>query len=262
MKKFLWIGGIGLLCLGIAVVFWVDSLARVAVEKAASSALGVPVTLSSLRIGLFSGEAGLSDLIVKNPPGFSGPEFFRLGSGELVLSLGSLFSDRVRIPKIRLRGIDLTLEQAGSQSNLGEILKFLSRDDGARQAQGGEPAVSKAADAQPSGKRFFVEEIFIEEIRVAGTLQVPGLGAKTVSYLVPQIRLNNVGSESAQGASVARLSAEIMKAILQGAIEQGKDLPQEILQEWKSKSRQLREQVQDLKGKADELKGLFRKKKD
>lgn len=254
-----------LLLLVASAVFWIDGIARLAVEKGATHALGVPTTLESMRIGLFSGHAGMRELVVKNPPGFRGAHFLRLGAGDLGVSLGSLLSDRIVVPKIHLSGIDLLLENGPAGTNLSAILANLQRGkSGANETTPAQPTPSPAA-TEGTSKRFVVEEILIESVRVGGTLEIPGLGPKTVSYQIPQIRLQNVGSDG-DGASLARLSAEIVKAILKGAIEQGKDLPKEIVQEWKTKGEalreSLREQGQDLKGKAEELKGLFRKKKD
>lgn len=257
MKRIVILSLFSVVFLGIAGFYWADSIARIAVEKGASFALGVPATLDSMSIGLFSGQAGLKGFTVKNPPGFSGAHFLRLGSGDVGVSLGSLLSDRVVVPKIHLRGIDLSLEQSDSGTNLMAILGHLDRGEGSSPTS--QTPSSTPPDSETPGKRFVVEEILIEDIRVSGTLNVPGLGPKTLAYQVPQIRLQNVGSDSSNGASLAKLSAEIVKAILKGAIQEGKDLPQEILQEWKAKKDSLRDAIRE---QGDDLKNLFRKKKD
>lgn len=255
-----------LLLVAVAALFWIDSIARVAVEKGASYALGVETKLDSMRIGLFSGEAGMRGLLVRNPQGFSGDHFLKMEDADLALSLSSVMSDRIVIPRIRLKGMDLFIEQNSSGTNLGKILANLQGEPPTSSPAPATPAPGAVPEASNKGKSFVIEEILIEQTRVGGTLSILGGAPKAISYTIPEIRLQHVGSDSTDGASLAKVVKEIVQAILKGAIEQGKDLPKELVQEWRSKAQNLREELKskagELREKADGLKELLRKKKN
>src|SRR5262245_65188120 len=106
---------VGLLALvvvaGLAGLFFVDSLAKKAVERGGTYALGVPTELGSASIGLFSGEFELERLRVSNPPGFSQPDFFTLRAMRLDFPLAALREPRVVVPLLEIDGIAIDLER-------------------------------------------------------------------------------------------------------------------------------------------------------
>src|SRR5687767_9294603 len=77
----------------VAVVLGIDSIARKAIEKGGTYALGVDTKLAKADIGLFAGTTELGGLTVANPPGFEATPFLSLGHAELAVTLGSLQSD-------------------------------------------------------------------------------------------------------------------------------------------------------------------------
>ena len=72
-----------------AAFFYVDSIAKGAIERGATYALGVNTTLGSADVGLLSGEFSMSGLDVDNPEGFVEAHFLRLGTGYVSVSLGA-----------------------------------------------------------------------------------------------------------------------------------------------------------------------------
>ena len=77
-----------IILLTIAVVF-INSIAKSAITSAGSSVLGVPTTISSVDIGIFSGHSKLTDLEIQNPKEYPGT-FLKLSDGILEVNLGSL----------------------------------------------------------------------------------------------------------------------------------------------------------------------------
>ena len=91
-----------------ALLYYVDSMAKKAIEYGGTEALGVTTTLDQIDISLLGGEASFNGLNVANPSGFSQSTFMGLGTGEFAVSLGSLRGDTVVIPKVRFADIGVT----------------------------------------------------------------------------------------------------------------------------------------------------------
>src|SRR5262245_24025104 len=108
-------------------LFFVDSLAKQAIVRGGTRALGVETRLEDASIGITSGEFGLGGLAIANPPGFARPDFLTLRSARLELPLKRLLDSRVTIPSLELEGIVLDLERNSDGTNYGVILDHLSR---------------------------------------------------------------------------------------------------------------------------------------
>src|SRR5947207_920319 len=108
MKKKLLIVVGGLLVLvvvGVAIVFFsIDTIAKRAIERGATQALGVKTTVSSVSVGLLSGEFSLKKLEVANPDkgGFKANHFLTLGSGGVAVTLSTLRKPTVEMPRLGL----------------------------------------------------------------------------------------------------------------------------------------------------------------
>ena len=133
MKKILIRSSLALLVLLVVVLLgvyiWIDRLAKMAVERGSTYALGVPTTLDSARVGVFSGQMGMTSLNVANPRNFSAPHFLKLKTGQIDVSLSSLRQDTVVIPLLELKGVDVNLEKKSGQSNYQVILDNLKKLD-------------------------------------------------------------------------------------------------------------------------------------
>ena len=139
----------------------IDSIAKAAIERGSTYALGVQTTLGSADIGILSGEFAMFGLDVANPDGFESDHFLQLGEGFLAVSLGSLREDTVEVPTLALTGIDINLEKRDGKANYkiitDNLKRFESEDPGDQGAQ---------ADAGEPGKRFVVHEIIIRDVNV------------------------------------------------------------------------------------------------
>ncbi|MBI5434950.1 MAG: AsmA family protein [Planctomycetes bacterium] len=217
-------------------VLFVDRVAKTAIEKGGTYALGVETTLDEADISLLGGRFALSELEVANPPGFASPQFLRLGSGKLEVSLSSLNSDRVEIPSLVLDGLTLSLERKDGQANYDAILKSLERF-GSRDG-GGEP---KEPDAGPR-KTYVIREVVLNDIRAEVQLLPVGGELTKATVMIPTIRLKNVGDD---GQSMSELFAAILDGVLRAVVETGADtLPKELLKDLKQKLPDLGKQAQ------------------
>ncbi|ORJ57550.1 hypothetical protein [Geothermobacter hydrogeniphilus] len=192
------------------VLFYVDTIAKKAIEYGGSQALGVPTSLQQIHISLFGGEASLTGLKVANPPGFSGDQFLSLGSGEVAVSLGSLTGDTIRIPKVRLADIVVNLEQDGKKNNIQPLLR------NAKAASGGASSGRKApAASEGSGKKFIVDRFTIENVRVTAHLAALGQSSK-INLVLPKIELKNLGADKG-GMPMEEMIQKVVQAILDAA---------------------------------------------
>jgi hypothetical protein len=207
--------------LGVAVgvlLFYVDSVAKTAIEHGGTQALGVATTLERIHISLFGGEAALKELRIANPGGFSQAPFMGLGSGELALSLGSLGSDTIVIPRVRLAGILVNLEQKNQANNIKPILDRIKSFSGAAPSSGSAPAGEE--------KKFVLEYLAIEDVKVNAVLDLLGRVSQ-VNLVLPKIELRNLGKDQG-GMPLAELVQKIVQVILDVAAKSSASLAPEL----------------------------------
>ena len=206
----------------VAIAFMsIDSIAKTAIERGSTYALGVQTTLASADIGILSGEFAMFGLDVANPEGFESDHFLQLGEGFLAVSLGSLREDTVEVPTLALTGIDINLEKRGGKANYKIIADNLKRfESGDTADDGGQ------ADAGKPGKRFVIHEIIIRDVNVTVDL-VPAGGALTrLEVPIDEIRMTDVGSES---MTSAELTNRVIKMILAAIVKNGAHLPADLV---------------------------------
>ncbi len=193
---------------GAGALFYVDSIAKKAIEQGGEMALGVPTNLDDVHISIWGGEATLNGLRISNPPGFSAETFMGLGQGDVAVSLGSLLGDTIKVPRIRLSNIRINLEQSGKKNNVEPILA---------RAKGAAGQKEKPV-AQPSGKaekKFIVEYFTLEDVQVNASLDLLGQ-ASAVNLVLPKIELRNLGTEG-NGMPMPELIQKVVQAVLSAA---------------------------------------------
>lgn len=229
MKKLLIVAALGLglllLVLGVA-VFYAGSIAKQAVERGGTFALGVPTTLDSVELGLFSGHLGLDELIVENPKSFDAPHFLRLQQADLDVSLESLSSDLVEVQLLSIHGLALTLERKGGRTNYEPILERLQ----SLQSPGSETAPepeTEAPDPDGSQKKFVIREVVITDVSARIALLPQGGSLTEVKVTIPELRIKDLGHG---GASLPEVIGELTRALLSAVVEAGgDDLPAAVL---------------------------------
>ncbi len=202
-----------------ALLYYVDSIAEQAIEHGGTEALGVATTLDGINISLLGGEASLSGLQVANPSGFAQANFMRLGTGEFSVSIDSLQSDTVVIPRVRFADIQVNLEQKGKTNNIQPILDRVKAMSGA-----GKTAPKPAADGP--AKKFILEYLSIEDVNVNAALELLGQTAN-VNLALPKIELRDLGKEKG-GMPMEELVQKVVQAILAAAEKSSGSLSPEL----------------------------------
>jgi hypothetical protein len=192
------------------------SLIKAGVEKAATNALGVPVSIKNVDLSIFQGRVAIQGLIVKNPPGYANETLLELDNGLVQADIGSLMSDTVKIKLIKLDGTKLTMEQKGLTNNLKEILDRLPKE--------GKPA----AEPKPGEKKLHIDRLEITNTNVTvKLLPVPGK-VDNVSLKLDPIVMENLGTDNKLSTGV--LTAKVLAAISTGVAKQGAGvLPNEMV---------------------------------
>ena len=223
-----------LLGVGVGIFFYnIDSLAKRGIQDGGTYALGVPTTVGSVSLHVFSGDMSLSELDIANPQGFAAKHFMKMKKGEVAVTLDSLNKDIVEIPKLTLSGIDLNLERSSSGSNYGKIIENLSKLKGSSSPSGTE-------------KKFIVRELTIENISIhADLLGAPGPIGQVVNPVgkvnvpIERIQLKDVGKTGTgmggTGVTMTEFSKIVVQAVLAAAADKGYGtIPGEILNDLKS----------------------------
>jgi len=200
-------------------VMYIDGIAKSAVEKGATNALGVQTTLVGADVKILSSEFTLNGLNVANPEGFDTDHFMTLDDGGVSISLASLMKDTVELPTLTLTGIDINLEKKAGKSNYNVILENM---------KGVETGETKPDPA--SRKQFIIRQIVIKDVNVHADLLPLGGQITRVDVPIDEIVLNDVGSDGS-GMSLSDLSGVIMKTIFAAVISKGGALPGDIAAE-------------------------------
>lgn len=203
----------------VAVALYVDTIAKTAIERGATYALGVETTLGSADVGLLSGTFSMRDLTVANPAGFESPYFTHLGEGDVKVALKTLRQQTVELPTLTLTDLDIHLDKKEGKANYDVILENLSRFESGDESE-------KEAD----GKRFVINEILIERIVVRVQLLPIGGDLTKLDVPIDEIRLRNVGSDTDGSVLMSELTSVIIKAVLAAIVQKGGGLiPGDIL---------------------------------
>jgi hypothetical protein len=243
LKRIILFGILGIIVLliaaGVIVTLSINSIARRGIEVGSTSALGVPTTLKSASVGLFSGKFGLNGLDVANPQGgYPSTHFVQLGDAKVAVSLGSLTMDTIEIPSFTMDGLDVHLERRGGKSNYDIILENIEKFTGGK----GKP--KPAEPKQPgSEKKLIIKELTLRNITIhtdlvdAGT---PGLSDLTkITVPIPEIKLTDVGKTGdgvgGSGVTIRELSSIIVQTIMAAVVEKGGVLPEQLLGELKTR---------------------------
>ena len=203
----------------VAVALYIDTIAKTAIERGATYALGVETTLGSADVGLWSGTFSMGDMTIANPAGFESPYFTHLGQGDVEVALKTLRQETVELPTLTLTDLEIYLDKKEGKANYDVILENLKRFESQENAQD---------DA--GGKKFIIEEVLIKNIIVH--VQLLPLGGDLTKLDVPidEVRLHDVGSGTDGSVLMSELTSVIIKAVLAAIVQKGGGLiPSDIL---------------------------------
>ena len=200
---------------GVVGYLWLDTIAKEAVQRGGTYAMGVDTTVDKVSLRPFAGQLQMQGLNVANPKGFNGAHLMQTGTFELELVPSSLMDKTIVLKKFELDGLDMYIDQQMPRSNISVIMDNLKK-------LGDE----KPKDQKPSeGKNYRVDLITIRNV----VAHVKVLVGPELTIKIPEIQLKNVTGDNAAGVALPVLVARILPAILAAVLEQGKGvLPPEL----------------------------------
>lgn len=201
----------------LTLLFYLGAIARSAIERGSTYALGVDTHVGSTRIGLLSGSLGLSGLDIANPTGFEEPRFLRVGEAQLDFDRGTLREATVIAPLLSLRGVEVDLDKRQGKANYAVILDNLARFE----SKGAEP-VPAPEPGESASKRFVIRDLVIRDVE-AHVRVVEAGGLAKLDVVVPEVRSHNLGE--GRPLTLAQLSDVVVKAVLASIAKAGAGLP-------------------------------------
>lgn len=215
MKRWLYIGVVFLILIGIGLYFLLSSLnsiVKTAVEKYGSDMTQARVRLKEVDIQLSSGKGALRGLTVGNPAGFKSEKALSLGEISLQLEVGSVTQDTVVIKEISITAPEVTYELGTGGSNIDAIRRNVDAYTGQGKKKEKQAASPKEGDRE--GKKLVVENLYIRNGKV--NVSASELQGKTASASLPEIHLTHIGKKTG-GATAGELAEQVLAAIGQGA---------------------------------------------
>ncbi|MBE3099296.1 MAG: AsmA family protein [Planctomycetes bacterium] len=193
---------------------FINSIARTAIERGGTYALGVDTRVDSVSLGVLQGEARVDGITIANAEGFKTPHLMKTQRLEVSLRPGSLLEDTIQITRFEIDGLDLHLEQKVGSTNISALLDNIKKQEGP--AKPDQPK-------QPGGKKLKVNRIVVRNV-VAHVHVLPiGGNATTLDVKVPEIVLTDVTPDNAAGGVViSELVRKIVPAILAAVVEKCK----------------------------------------
>lgn len=214
------------------VLVYADSIVKTAVEKGGTYAFGVPTKLADADVGLMSGKLGLDGLDVNNPTGYKSASFMTMGHGGIEVSLGTLRSEVVEVPRLEISDVQVNLEKAEGKANYQVIL------DNLKKLESGE----KPASTEKSEKKYVIKEVHVKNVKVHVDLLPVGGTLTQANITLDAVYLKDIGT-AGKGVPLSELASIIVKAVMSAIADKGGGvIPADLLG--------------DLQGKLAELKNL------
>ncbi|NCC23229.1 MAG: hypothetical protein EOM26_12350 [Alphaproteobacteria bacterium] len=194
---------VGVVLVAVTVFLNLSTFSKVAVERIASNALGVPVTIEDMVVDLDEMSITVSGLAVANPPGFSSPNAVEVGN--MAIFAESLSPEKVIFNDIQVTDAVVFLDVSETTTNLS----VLRENVGVRQSQAAEPADTSKPQTR----------VVVNHLVVSGAKLVPSATMAPEGSLQP-VELpefsGSIGRESG-GVAPENAIAEVGEIVLRAA---------------------------------------------
>ena len=208
----------------------IDAIAKAAVERGSTYALGVNTTVKGAKVKIFDGQFVMQGLNVANPQGYKTDHFLTLGKSDVAVTLTSLRKEVIDLPHLKLNSVDVNLEKQAGKANYQVILDNLKKlESGSKPAEPGHET------------RFRIKKLTIKDAAVhADTISIAGTSAPRIDVPLGDITLKNVGDD--KGVTMGELTSLVTKAILAATISKAGDLlPKDLLGDLSGQLSQLKD---------------------
>ena len=202
-----------LIILVVAVLIFIDPLAKNALEKGAPLVLGTNVSVERLHIEPLKGRVEITNLIVDNPgESYSSEYAIKLGDIIADVDINTVLNHKIRIEEMFLKDVDIVYETNVINSNLQEILDNVKKLDTAEKKEKQE---DESKGEKDDDKTLQVDVIELSSVGV--TVQAKGAAAG-LPIKVTIDPMTNLGTDE-EGITPVGLTLRILGAIVTTAIK-------------------------------------------
>ena len=216
MKKVLI--GLGILVVVMGIVLWrvyanLDKIVARVIEDVGTEVTQTAVRVDGVELDLLNGKAGLSQLSVANPAGFSSREIFSLELVTVAIDVKSLSSNPIIIDEVVVKQPRVVYEmnQQGT-SNLDVLKKNVESYSTTRTAGSGS-ATEKQTPAGQEGEeiKLIIRKLNFEggELNATSALRPD----KPVKAKLPAFSMSNIG-QSTGGATSSQIAKEVLNRLV------------------------------------------------
>lgn len=199
---------------GTAVFVTADTIVKKGVEAGSEEALGAPVSVGGVNLGVLGGTFGITSYAVRNPKGFTGDRLFSLDRADLAVGLGTVLKDTVVVERLSLDGIAVDLEMVDGKTNYGAVLDHMKDLRG------------KGGDT--SGKRLIIDDLVIRNVNARAHMKASKLGVdREVTVQIPEIHMRGVGRKDG-GVTVSQLVSIVLARVVDTVLREGADIPGQL----------------------------------
>jgi hypothetical protein len=200
----------------VCLTLFLDTIVKKGVETVGPQLTRTEIKLDSVKLSLLSGKGEISGLLVGNPEGYQSPAAITLGKASLVLSPGSLLSDKIVIRSIRAEAPEITIEGGFKDNNLTKILENVQSAAGDPPTKPGTKPDSKPEKAEAGQTKLQVDEFVLTGVKLHVSLT--SLGGMKMTLPLPTIELRDLG-QGKDGITVAELVAKVLDGITTSSVK-------------------------------------------
>lgn len=184
-KKCLKITGIvlGVIVILLAVLLLtLPFIIKAGIQHAGPVITGVPMEIKSVSFNPFQGTLTIQNFIVGNPKGYSSPYAFKLSHLHVDVGMTTLFSRKLLLERIEVKGVELNYETSLLKNNIQEIQDHVNQLAGGSD-KGKEADPKKESSPASSGKPLQID--FLELSDITAWIIMKGTKAQAPLLVAP-----------------------------------------------------------------------------
>ncbi|MDP7070146.1 MAG: hypothetical protein QF561_02225 [Phycisphaerales bacterium] len=178
----------------------IDAIARTVVDREGTAVLGVPTSVSSVHMAVFTPGSGLKNLTIANPSGFKKPNFIEVSEARIEANLGTLLSSDIEIPLVHITGLTIDLEQIDDRMNASVIVKNVDQN-------------TATPDDKSDPVDFNIQTLIIEDIHLTASGSIVNLAGGHLDTKIPRLELHKLGTKT-DGDQLAHQLVSMMLGVL------------------------------------------------
>ena len=202
------LGFVSLIVLGvlfvlvIALYLSVDLIARSVIGSAGTSIMGVDTSVGSVDLGIFRKSTTISDLEVRNPPGFQHDHLLAVDEIYIEARVGTVLSSSIDIPVVTLTGFDFDVEEANGKMNVTEVVNNITSQ------------ISSGDEDDEGSISLNIQRLEILDINIRAQGKIVNMTGGSLQAKLPSIVLKNVGTKSDDDELVGHLVGIVMDIVI------------------------------------------------